>query len=74
MIKVVLFESKVFTMNNTNADPKELERLYEQYFNQEESLDIADESISLLQPSPSECVDSFTTNSIIDDLLVNKEK
>ncbi len=59
-------------MSNSKKGSEEMERLYEIYFNQEDSLGREDESTSLLQPSPSVYVESFTTYEITDDLLVHK--
>lgn len=60
------------TQKDTNKDQDQLERLYREYFVSNEELDTADESSSLLQPSPLRYVDSFTTYGITKDMLINQ--
>ncbi len=50
---------------------KELENLYKKYFTTTERIENNEED-SLLQPSPLNYVESFTTNGITEDVLVNK--
>jgi hypothetical protein len=57
---------------DTNPDQNQLEELYKDYFVSDEKLDTADESSSLLQPSPLKHVDSFTTYGITTDLLIHQ--
>lgn len=53
------------------VNPKELERLYKKYFNTNGYSEEADES-SLLQPSPLEYVESFTTYGITEEMLIDE--
>ena len=65
-------KTKKKTQKNTNADQNQLEKLHRQCFVSDEKLDSADESSSLLQPSPLQRVDSFTTYGITQDLLIHR--
>ncbi len=59
--------------HNNNAISEELEHLYEKYFNNDDLFEeIADESGSLLQPSPLEYVESYTSCGITDDSNIKK--
>jgi hypothetical protein len=60
------------TQKDTNADQNQLKRLYKEYFLSDEKFDNADESSSLLQPSPLKHVNSFTTYGITPDLLIHQ--
>lgn len=62
---------EVIVMNTKKDSEPELEKLYKDYFNPQETLSDTNEDTSLRQPSHLKFVESFTTHGISEDLFIH---
>jgi len=59
--------------NPTNIGQNKIERQYLTYFTPAQTLSDIDEKTPLVQPSPLEFVESFTTTGITEKVLINRK-